>query len=43
MQVTGHIDDIGQAYVGQRPYPFRQPGEIRTMFGIEPKHAHTYG
>jgi PPOX class probable F420-dependent enzyme len=41
--VTGHIDAAAQAYVGQSPYPFRQPGEVRTMFGIEPLRVHTYG
>ena len=42
-QVAEHIDDAAEAYVGQRPYPFRQPGEIRSMFAVTPHHVHTYG
>lgn len=42
-EVTAHIDAAAQAYVGQSPYPFRSPGEIRTMFGVKPLHVHSYG
>jgi len=40
--VTEHIDDAAQAYVGQRPYPFRSPGEVRSLFRIHPVRISTY-
>jgi PPOX class probable F420-dependent enzyme len=41
-RVTGHIDDAAEAYVGQRPYPYRSPGEIRSLFRIRPERIATY-
>jgi PPOX class probable F420-dependent enzyme len=30
------IDDLAEKYIGQRPYPYRQPGEERVILKIEP-------
>jgi PPOX class probable F420-dependent enzyme len=38
-----HIDDLAEAYLNQRPYPFRQEGEVRVIYQIEPVRVHTYG
>ncbi len=31
-----HIDSLAKKYMGQDTYPFRQPGEQRVIFEIEP-------
>jgi PPOX class probable F420-dependent enzyme len=31
-----HIDSLAKKYLGKDTYPFRQPGEVRVMFEIEP-------
>jgi len=31
-----HIDALAKKYLGQERYPFRQPGEVRVRFEIEP-------
>lgn len=31
-----HIDDLGELYLNQRPYPFRQEGEVRVIYKIRP-------
>jgi PPOX class probable F420-dependent enzyme len=31
-----HIDSLAKKYLGQDKYPFRQPGEKRVIFEIEP-------
>lgn len=31
-----HIDSLAMKYLGQEKYPFRQPGEERVIFEIEP-------
>lgn len=31
-----HIDSLAKKYMGQDKYPFRQPGEQRVIFEIEP-------
>lgn len=33
------IDRLAKKYLGQEKYPFRQPGERRVMFFIEPEHV----
>lgn len=38
-----NIDDLAEEYLGQRPYPFRQPGEVRIIFKIEPEWINHYG
>jgi PPOX class probable F420-dependent enzyme len=37
-----HIDSLAQKYLGQK-YPFRQPGEVRVMYEIEPTSAQAMG
>lgn len=31
-----HIDALAKKYLGKDSYPFRQPGEMRIMYEIEP-------
>lgn len=31
-----HIDRLAMRYLGQESYPFRQPGEVRMRFTVEP-------
>jgi PPOX class probable F420-dependent enzyme len=31
-----HIDSLAKKYLGQERYPFRQPGEVRIRYEIEP-------
>jgi PPOX class probable F420-dependent enzyme len=31
-----HIDALAKKYLGKDTYPFRQPGEVRIMYEIEP-------
>jgi PPOX class probable F420-dependent enzyme len=33
-----HIEKLSQKYLG-KPYPFRQPGEVRVVYKIEPEHV----
>jgi PPOX class probable F420-dependent enzyme len=33
-----HIDALSKKYIGQDEYPFRQPGEERIKFVIQPDH-----
>jgi PPOX class probable F420-dependent enzyme len=32
----GHIDRLAKRYLGQDEYPYRQPGETRVRFLVEP-------
>jgi PPOX class probable F420-dependent enzyme len=34
-----HIDSLAKKYLGKDKYPFRQPGEVRVTYEIEPKSA----
>jgi hypothetical protein len=34
-----NIDKLAKKYLGQDEYPFRQPGEQRVMFRIEPERV----
>jgi PPOX class probable F420-dependent enzyme len=34
-----HIDALAKKYIGQERYPFRQPGERRIKFLIEPERV----
>jgi PPOX class probable F420-dependent enzyme len=36
-----HIDSLAKKYLGKDKYPFRQPGEQRIMFEIEPEAVQT--
>jgi PPOX class probable F420-dependent enzyme len=38
-----HIDSLAKKYLGKDKYPFRQPGEIRVMYEIEPKSSSGMG
>jgi PPOX class probable F420-dependent enzyme len=38
-----HIDKMAKKYLGQDKYPFRQPGEIRVLYKIEPDRVSTIG
>ena len=31
-----HIDSLAKKYLGKDTYPFRQPGEVRVTYEIEP-------
>jgi PPOX class probable F420-dependent enzyme len=33
-----HIDALSKKYIGRDEYPFRQPGEQRIKFVIQPEH-----
>jgi PPOX class probable F420-dependent enzyme len=33
-----HIDAMAKKYLGKDKYPFRQPGEVRVIYKIEPEH-----
>jgi PPOX class probable F420-dependent enzyme len=34
-----HIDSLAKKYLGKDTYPFRQSGEVRVMYEIEPTAA----
>jgi hypothetical protein len=34
-----HIDRLSQKYIGQDTYPFRQPGEDRVKYVVEPDNV----
>ena len=34
-----HINQLAKKYIGQDEYPYRQPGEQRIKFVIEPQHV----
>lgn len=38
-----HIDSMAKKYLGQERYPFRQPGEQRVLYFIEPESVSTLG
>ena len=38
-----HIDALAHKYIGQEKYPWRQPGEVRVMYEIEPISASGMG
>jgi PPOX class probable F420-dependent enzyme len=38
-----HIDKMAKKYTGQDKYPFRQPGEVRVLYRIEPDSAQSMG
>lgn len=38
-----HIDSLAQKYLGQAKYPYRQPGEVRVVYKIEPETVQTMG
>lgn len=38
-----HIDGLAKKYLGQDKYPYRQPGEVRVIYEIEPTAASVMG
>lgn len=38
-----HIDALAKKYLGQEKYPFRQPGEVRVIYTIEPLSVQSMG
>jgi len=38
-----HIDSLAEKYLGKDKYPFRQPGEVRISYEIEPLSASGMG
>ena len=38
-----HIDSLAKKYLGNDKYPFRQPGEVRVSYEIEPLSASGMG
>jgi PPOX class probable F420-dependent enzyme len=38
-----HIDKMAKKYLGADKYPYRQPGEVRVMYKIQPEHTTTMG
>jgi PPOX class probable F420-dependent enzyme len=38
-----HIDSLALKYLGQPTYPYRQSGEVRVLYKIEPEKVQTMG
>ena len=38
-----HINKLSQKYLGKAVYPFRQPGEVRVTYKIEPEKVSSMG
>jgi len=38
-----HIDSLAKKYLGVDKYPFREPGQVRVTYVIEPASVHTMG
>ena len=38
-----HINRLSKKYLGKDVYPFRQPGEVRAKYKLEPAHFSTVG
>ena len=38
-----HINKLAQKYLGQAVYPYRQPGEVRVLYKIEPVKFNSMG
>lgn len=38
-----HIDAMAKKYLGKDKYPYRQPGEVRVLYKIQPEHVQAYG
>lgn len=38
-----HINKLSQKYLGKPVYPFRQPGEVRVVYKIEPEKVSSMG
>ena len=38
-----HINKLSQKYLGKPVYPYRQPGEVRVIYRIEPQKVSSMG
>jgi PPOX class probable F420-dependent enzyme len=38
-----HINRLSQKYLGQAEYPYRQPGEVRVLYKVEPEKVSSIG
>lgn len=38
-----HINRLSQKYLGNPVYPYRQPGEVRVVYKVEPEKVGTMG
>jgi PPOX class probable F420-dependent enzyme len=38
-----HIDKMAKKYLNKDKYPYRQPGEVRVLYKIEPEHTQAMG
>ena len=38
-----HIDKMAKKYLGVDKYPYRQPGETRVLYKIQPEHTSMMG
>ncbi len=38
-----HINSLSQKYLGNPVYPYRQPGEVRVLYKIEPEKISSMG
>ena len=38
-----HINKLSKKYIGQDVYPYRQPGEVRVLYKIEPESTFIMG
>ncbi len=38
-----HIDKMAKKYLGKDKYPFRQPGEVRVLYKIQPERTGSMG
>jgi len=38
-----HINKLAKKYLGKDVYPFRQPGEVRVLYKIEPQKVSSMG
>ena len=38
-----HINSLSQKYLGNPVYPYRQPGEVRVLYKIEPEKVSSMG
>ena len=38
-----HIDKLAKKYLGVDKYPYREPGEIRVLYKVQPEHTQTMG
>jgi PPOX class probable F420-dependent enzyme len=38
-----HINSLSEKYLGNPVYPFRQPGEVRVLYKIEPQKISSMG